>query len=151
MEETAQRLRQAADNCVKAYETWTASRKNLAAREALQDAVHELRRVSARLEIEVAASERDEMTQRQIPIPPHRSARRRPGEGGDLPDFITSDSAATSGGGDDDSIGNAVPDSSSGEQGYRPQRSGQQQGRSGGGGFQRRPMRSRPQSSEGNE
>jgi hypothetical protein len=88
MDEVEQRLREASDNCIKAYETWGKSRKNLEAREALQEAVHELRKVAARLEIEVAVSERDEMAQRPIPIPPHRSSRRRPGEGNDLPDFI---------------------------------------------------------------
>lgn len=142
MEETAQRLRNAADSCIKAYEQWSSGRKNLEAREALQEAVHELRRVNARLEIEVAASERDEMTQRQIPIPPHRSARRRPGEGGDLPDFITSE--ANGNVGDEDSVGNAQPDTNE-----QPRAPRQQQGGGRSGGFQRRPMRSRPANNEG--
>ena len=143
MEETAQRLRTAAESCIKAYEQWSSGRKNLEAREALQEAVHELRRVNARLEIEVAASERDEMTQRQIPIPPHRSAHRRSGgESSGLPDFITSE--ANGNVGDEDSVGNAQPDSNE-----QPRAPRQQQGGGRSGGFQRRPMRSRPANNEG--
>ncbi len=146
MEETAQRLRTAADACIKAYEHWATARKNLEAREALQEAVHELRRVNARLEIEVAASEREEITQRQIPIPPHRSAHRRPGgESGGLPDFITSE--ANGNVGDEDSVGNAQPDTN--EQ-PRPPRAPSSGGRSSGG-FQRRPMRSRTPNEGGGE
>lgn len=146
MEETAQRLRTAADSCIKAYEQWSSGRKNLEAREALQEAVHELRRVNARLEIEVAASERDEMTQRQIPIPPHRSARRRPGESGDLPDFITSEANGNVGG-DDDSVGNSQPDTNE----QQPRAPRQQQGGGRSGGFQRRPMRARTPNEGGGE
>ncbi len=139
MDEIDKRLRETVDNCIKAYENWAKARKNVEARELLQEAVHELRKVSARLEIELASSERDEMTQRQIPIPSHRSSRPRPGQGGGsgLPDFITE-------GSDDDSIGNSVEGSESGQNhAPRQQRSGGGQGRM----QQRRPMR--PRSQEG--
>lgn len=76
MDEIGQRLRECADNCVAAYETWADARKDADIRERLQEAVHELRKVSARLEIEMAVSEREE-AQKPLPIPPHRSARRR--------------------------------------------------------------------------
>lgn len=90
MEETQQRLKDAAEACIKAYEIWGASKKNAEAREQLQEAVHELRKVAARLEIEMASSERDEMTQRPIAVPPHRASRPRNAEiGNELPDFIT--------------------------------------------------------------
>lgn len=90
MEETQQRLKDASEACIKAYEAWGGSKKNAEAREALQEAVHELRKVAARLEIEVASSERDEMTQRPIAVPPHRASRPRNAEiGNELPDFIT--------------------------------------------------------------
>lgn len=136
MDEIDKRLREAAEGCIKAYETWAKSRKNFEAREALQEAVHELRKVSARLEIEMAASERDEMAQRPIPIPSHRASRARPNEAGnDLPDFVTEGGNA---GGDEDAIGNSVAGSEGG-QSRPPQRS---QGRMGH--HQRRPMR-RPQ------
>ncbi len=90
MEETQQRLKDAADACIKAYDVWGASKKNAEAREQLQEAVHELRKVAARLEIEMASSERDEMTQRPLAVPPHRASRPRNAEiGNELPDFIT--------------------------------------------------------------
>lgn len=90
MEETQKRLKDAAEACIKAYEIWGASKKNAEAREQLQEAVHELRKVAARLEIEMASSERDEMTQRPLAVPPHRASRPRNAEiGNELPDFIT--------------------------------------------------------------
>lgn len=88
MDETGQRLRNCAENCINAYDAWQGSRQNVAARESLQEAVHELRKVAAKLEIEVAISEREELTQRPIPIPPHRAARRRDQNGSELPDFL---------------------------------------------------------------
>lgn len=90
MEETQQRLKDAAEACIKAYDVWGGSKKNAEARERLQEAVHELRKVAARLEIEMASSERDEMTQRPLAVPPHRASRPRNAEiGNELPDFIT--------------------------------------------------------------
>lgn len=90
MEETQQRLKDAAEACIKAYDAWGGSKKNAEARERLQEALHELRKVAARLEIEMASSERDEMTQRPIAVPPHRASRPRNAEiGNELPDFIT--------------------------------------------------------------
>lgn len=84
MEEIEQRLKVATENCLKAHEEWAKNRKDGRTREQLMESVHELRKVAARLEIEIAISERDEMAAKPIPIPPHRSSnkRRRP-EGGD--------------------------------------------------------------------
>lgn len=87
MDEIEQRLRDSADRCFKCYEAWRKDEKDTAGREALQDAVHELRKVASRVEIELAISERKEMAQRPIAIPPHRDARGRhqapPGDEGD--------------------------------------------------------------------
>lgn len=132
MEETQQRLKESADACIKAYDVWGSSKKNAEAREALQEAVHELRKVAARLEIEMASSERDEMTQRPISIPPHRASRGRGNEnsGNELSDFITD-------GGQDSGDGNQ-PNSN------RPRP--QSQGRRNFGGQNRRP----PRSNDGN-
>ncbi len=80
MDDIEKRLRDVADNCVKAYLQWHTAKKDAESREVLQDAIHELRKVSARLEIEIAVSERDEMALRPIPIPPHRATRKRQGE-----------------------------------------------------------------------
>jgi hypothetical protein len=76
MDEVEKRLREVSDVCVKAYLEWHSKKKDAESREALQDAIHELRKVSARLEIEIAVSERDEMQSRPIPIPPHRATRK---------------------------------------------------------------------------
>lgn len=75
MEEVKQRLVLAADTCVKAYDKWSADQKSISGRESLQEAIHELRKVASRLEIELAISERDQMTQKPIAIPPHRASR----------------------------------------------------------------------------
>lgn len=87
MDEVDQRLRQSADACFKSYEAWRKNEKDNVARAALQDAVHELRKIASRIEIELAVSERNEMAQKPIPIPPHRDARGRhqsaPGDAGD--------------------------------------------------------------------
>lgn len=83
MEEVDKRLRETSDICIKAYDAWKDNRKNGEAREALQESVHELRKVASRLEIEVAVSERDEMTQKPIPVPSHRDAQRRGGNNED--------------------------------------------------------------------
>lgn len=77
MDEIEKRLRETSDNCFKSYEAWRKDQKNGSARESLQDAIHELRKVASRLEIELATSERNEMAQKPIPIPPHRDAKHR--------------------------------------------------------------------------
>lgn len=79
MDEIENRLRETSDNCFKSYESWRKDQKNGQAREALQDTIHELRKVASRLEIELAVSERNEMAQKPIPIPPHRDAKHRSG------------------------------------------------------------------------
>ncbi|MAM34771.1 MAG: hypothetical protein CMH28_06825 [Micavibrio sp.] len=90
-----QRLKDTSENCLKTYEAWADSRKDQALRESLQEAVHELRKVTARLEIEIAVSERKETKQKPLPIPPHRSSKRRSGNNDDgnneLPSFISGD------------------------------------------------------------
>jgi hypothetical protein len=77
MDEIEKRLREGSENCYNCYEAWKKAQKDSKAREALQEAIHELRKIASRLEIELAISERDEMAQRPIPIPPHRDAQRR--------------------------------------------------------------------------
>lgn len=85
MDEIKQRLSASSDACIKAYEAWRAKTGDTAARETLQEAVHELRKVAARLEIELAVSDRKAQTSDPIPIPSHRASRRQGGEyeGGD--------------------------------------------------------------------
>lgn len=94
MEEIEQRLKDATDSCLKTHAAWNGNRKDGKAREALMEAVHELRKVAARLEIEIAISERDEMASKPIPIPAHRSNKRKQHDNGD-------DNRGNTGGGND--------------------------------------------------
>lgn len=93
MDEIEKRLREGSENCHNCYEAWKKNQKDSASREALLEAIHELRKISSRLEIELAISERDEMAQRPIPIPPHRDAQRRgqPQDNDAQPDFGNDD------------------------------------------------------------
>ncbi len=65
-----QRLRETADRCIRFYESWNSGNDG---ESELTDALHDLRRVLARIEIELAASHADESAQRPIPIPLHRA------------------------------------------------------------------------------
>lgn len=76
MDKIEERLHDTSKNCFECYEAWAKNKKDVDTREKLQEAIHELRRVASRLEIELATSERDEMTKRPLPIPPHRDAQR---------------------------------------------------------------------------
>lgn len=104
MEDIKQRLEETSENCLKGFAGWCANKKDAAAREVLQNAIHELRKVASRLEIELAISERDEMAQKAIPIPPHRASRGKKGQS----EFA-----------DDESIGN-VPEQDPSAGGLRP-------------------------------
>lgn len=76
MEDIDKRLNETSAACAKALESWSKDKKDKKAREELQESVHELRKVASRLEIELAISERDEMSQKPIPIPAHRDSNR---------------------------------------------------------------------------
>jgi len=75
MDEIQQRLEETSKNCFDAYGEWISNKKSSQAQEKLHSSIHELRKVSSRLEIELAISERDEVTSKPLPIPPHRSAK----------------------------------------------------------------------------
>lgn len=77
MDEIEQRLKEASETCINCYESWSKEQKDSEKREALMESIHELRKVAARLEIEMAISERDQMASKPIPIPSHRSNNRR--------------------------------------------------------------------------
>ncbi len=77
MDEIETRLRETTQECLERYQAWRTDENAGTARESLQEAVHELRKVASRLEIEIAISERNEMAQKPIPIPTHRASRRR--------------------------------------------------------------------------
>ncbi|MEM7650660.1 MAG: hypothetical protein AAF204_01080 [Pseudomonadota bacterium] len=69
------RLKDSTEKCLKAHEAWSKDKKSASARENLQEAVHELRKVASRLEIEIAVSERDSASQKPMPIPQNRNAK----------------------------------------------------------------------------
>lgn len=132
MEDIEKRLRESTDACIKNFENWIKQSKSLESRETLMEAMHEVRKVLSRVEIEIAISERDRLGSRPIPIPPHRSQRKR-NEGGD------------------DNMGNEIEDEGFDEQ---PQAAGggHDQGRRHhqGGGRHRRPMQNRENRGGGN-
>ncbi len=78
MDDIQTRLQEASQNCLKAFLNWDGQKKDAKAQEELHAAIHELRKVSSRLEIELALSERDQMTSKPLPIPPHRSSKKVP-------------------------------------------------------------------------
>jgi hypothetical protein len=91
VDEIDKRLRETADRCIKAYEGWAKAKREVNGREELMEAVHELRKVASRVEIELAVSDRDEASQRAIPIPPHRA--QRPRTSGDVSGFSEQENA----------------------------------------------------------
>ena len=72
-ENTAQRLQEAAAKCLSSLDTWNKDLKNESAREGLLEAVHELRKVTSRLEIDIAMNDRKAMNAKPMPIPEHKS------------------------------------------------------------------------------
>lgn len=73
MSETLGRIQETGAACIAAYEAWNSEQKNVDNREALQETLHELRKAVARIEIEIATSERDASSSKRIPVPTHRS------------------------------------------------------------------------------
>lgn len=69
------RLRDTARGCLSAYRGWR-QQPSEGSIQSLSEAVHELRKALARIEIDMSASRREEQAIRPIPIPAHRAARR---------------------------------------------------------------------------
>ena len=76
MDDIQTRLQETSKNCLDAYNVWAEKKQDKKAQEDLHSAIHELRKVSSRLEIELAVSERDQMTSKPLPIPAHRSTNK---------------------------------------------------------------------------
>ena len=94
-DEIKKRLQECADGCIKSFEAWRGNEKDQIARESLQEAIHELRKVAARLEIELASSTRDQMAQKPIPIPSHRNSQGRGGTEPILSEDTTTEDGAS--------------------------------------------------------
>ncbi len=73
---TEARLRETARACLVAYRGWRQGPGEVSV-QTLNDAVHDLRKVLARIEIDLSASRREEQGLRPIPVPAHRAARQR--------------------------------------------------------------------------
>ena len=74
VEETLDRLKVVGADVISAFETWSKKKKDHALTEAAADAVHELRKVAARLEVALVTAEREEQSAGPLPIPSHRSS-----------------------------------------------------------------------------
>ncbi len=72
------RLQEASKNCLEAHKAWEEKKGDKKLQEELHVAIHELRKVSSRLEIDLAVSERDQTVSKPLPIPAHRSANKGP-------------------------------------------------------------------------
>ncbi|MCL4679365.1 MAG: hypothetical protein KJ017_12315 [Alphaproteobacteria bacterium] len=89
MDEIQKRLQETAETCIKTYEEWRTRKTDTKAQESLHSAIHELRKVASRLEIELAVRERQDVTSKPIPIPSHRSSTKdsQPDSDDDQQDF----------------------------------------------------------------
>lgn len=74
MEDVKKRLQETSQNCLQAYDVWCEKKTSQTARESMLAAIHELRKVASRLEIDLAVSERNDMGSKPLPIPAHRAA-----------------------------------------------------------------------------
>lgn len=88
MDEVTKRLHDNAEKCIKSYEAWQADKKDVSARESLNESLHELRRATAALEIDMIREERMSGTARPMPTPGHRSARKQDDDFGNANDDI---------------------------------------------------------------
>lgn len=70
------RLKQTSQDCLDAHSVWEKDKKDQKLQEGLHASIHELRKVSSRLEIELAVSEREKITSKPLPIPSHRSTAK---------------------------------------------------------------------------
>lgn len=73
-------------SCFEAYNAWSEDQLNREKRNGLVEAIHDIRRVIARLEIEIAMSESKERASNPIPIPTHKTK-----QGGGKPLAVPSD------------------------------------------------------------
>jgi hypothetical protein len=72
-DETAMRLQETAAKCLSSFDAWNKDLKDNKARESLLEAVHELRKVTSRLEIDIAMNDRKALNAKPLPVPEHKS------------------------------------------------------------------------------
>jgi hypothetical protein len=78
-EDIQERLKDATDRCLKGHDAWASNKKDTTVRGELIEAIHDLRRATARLEIDIAINDRDLRGGAAIPIPSHRSTSKSRG------------------------------------------------------------------------
>ena len=83
MDEIQKRLQETTETCSRSYEEWRKSKNDIKAQEGLHSAIHELRKVASRLEIELAVRERQDITSKPLPIPSHKSSSNKNGDAKD--------------------------------------------------------------------
>ncbi len=88
MDEVSKRLQDTVDKCIKSYTAWQADKKDGSARESLNESLHELRRATAALEIDMIREERMSGGVRPINTPGHRSSTRKDEDFGNANDDI---------------------------------------------------------------
>ena len=88
MDEVSKRLQDTVDKCIKSYTAWQADKKDGSARESLNESLHELRRATAALEIDMIREERMSGGARPINTPGHRSSTRKDEDFGNANDDI---------------------------------------------------------------
>jgi len=69
------RLKETSAICLETYVAWSKDKKDTSAYQSLHSAVHELRKVASRLEIELASSERDSAPRKNIKPPQHKTTK----------------------------------------------------------------------------
>lgn len=79
MDNVKNRLQETVQNCMDIYDKWSKDPKNSEMRQQMEESVHELRKVTSRIEIELAIADRSNSSQKRMPIPPHRSAKPKGG------------------------------------------------------------------------
>ncbi len=77
MGDIEKRLHDTSEHCYNCYEAWSKDEKDPTTRTNLQEAIHELRKVASRLDIELAVSASKQSTQTPLNIPPHRDSQGR--------------------------------------------------------------------------
>lgn len=104
-DDIANRLEETTKACLAAYKNWDSKKNDTAALEQLQEAVHELRKVASRLEIDMAISERSDLSDRPLPIPPHKSSRKSRNNNNNNDDNIGNNGDNENGNGNDNGNG----------------------------------------------
>jgi len=107
------RLQDTVSACITAYNKWNGAKMDSAIRAELQDTIHEIRKAIARLEIDIALSEREELSHNPIPVPAHRSNRRPSNPRNDASNN-TGNNGNGDGDDDSDNTGNAGNDGNGG-------------------------------------